>query len=210
MTQHTRFDLFQKLLSLIESPCPALDQECVGKAIHIAFLVLDRCAQKRHVLMQVSCVGDAAPSFLQLLLKCAVGDASILHRLPASDAPGIQTKALQHVKNIVRKSIPYPSLDDWAQCSGCYSDQKMHSMLTHNITSSILRALLPHQALMRCPRLSMRPTGGELRALFEALQAASADAAAAPADAAEASKYGLCRDVCCDATVQELLRNLHE
>jgi hypothetical protein len=92
LTQYTRYEMFEKLLLLVERRKDPLDAQCVLSVLKIVFSVLDRCLQKRHVLMQASyaCleVSHERPyplsseSFFQLLLRCAFGDVSILQYSP--------------------------------------------------------------------------------------------------------------------------------
>jgi serine/threonine protein kinase len=212
LMQHAKYELFQKLLPLLQGA--VIDAKCVFMMFQVAFQVMDLCCNMRHVLMQVSCGGSrpffpAQTSFLQFLSKCAVGDCQALHLLPEHEAQSVQAKSRQHVINIVRKSIPYAALNDWAQCGGCYSDHKMRSMLTHNVVASIFRALSPDSKLW----LSDEPGHSELLAYFVHLRAiiATADATTHVLEHSAEARLSLFREICLHATVEELQRNLlHE
>jgi hypothetical protein len=209
LTQHTRYGLFQKLWPLLQMRAPELDQSCFFAVVQIIFQVLDLCCDKRHVLMQVSFGREC--SFLQFLSKCAVGDAATLQRLPACEAPSVRVKSRCHVLNIVRKSIPYASLNDWAQCISCYSDEKMRSMLTHNVVDSIFGALFPSESQRAqdgnkfyFSDATLTPSMGQLCAFFDYWRIVLTTA-----DAVNAASVSLCQEICSHPTVQELQRNLH-
>ena len=194
--QHSKYELFQRLLPLLQGAI--IDAKCVFMMFQVVFQVMDLCCNMRHVLMQVSCGGQT--SFLQFLSKCAVGDCRALHHVPEHEAQSVQAKSRQHVMNIVRKSIPYTSLNDWETCSGCYSDHKMRSMLTHNVVASIFRAFFPDDSRLQ---LSTEPNQSELSAFFVHLQAIIATA-----EHSGEATLSLFRDICVHATVEELQRNV--
>jgi hypothetical protein len=206
LMQLAKYELFQKLFPLLQGA--VVDAKCVFMMFQVAFQVMELCCDMRHVLMQVSFGGlhPAETSFLQFLSKCAVGDCQALHRLPLLEAQSVQAKSRQHVMNIVRKSIPYASLNNWAQCSGCYSDQKMRSMLTHNVITSIFRALFPDWKLL----LSIESVHSEILEFFVHLQAemATADVATNLLEHSAEERLSMFREICAHATVEELQRNL--
>jgi hypothetical protein len=208
LMQHTKYELFQTLLPLLQGAI--VDPKCVFMMFQVAFQVMDLCCDMRHVLMQVSCGGPhpAQTSFLQFMSKCAVGDCQALHCLPELEAQRVQAKSRQHVINIVRKSIPYASLNYWAQSGGCYSEYKMRSMRTHKVVASIFDALFPDSKLS----LSDEPGHSELLEFFVHLRAAITTAdATTNASEHSAQALSLFREICAHATVEELQRNvLHE
>jgi hypothetical protein len=212
LAQITRYGLFDQLLPLIsmfmkmEPRQSLLDENFFYHVMEIAFMVLDCCSRKRNVLMHIShaaCPSHFCSSFLHLLVKLAVADSAITQRLSSFCESGIQSKARHHVMNVVGKSIPYVSLDGWVQCSGCYSDDKMQSMLTHLIVMSIFDAVFPRSVLPASPppptlHKSSIPTVAQLLAYFTYWQAI--------ASRGDVPNVSLCLDICYNPTVLELAR----